>query len=233
MKRRERTMNLELYNRVREVPAEAKKTIRGGRLNGMTDINPMWRIKKLTEEFGPCGVGWYYVPTNKEVVKCDNGEVCVFVDIDLFTKSGDEWSQPIYGTGGSKLVAKEKGGLYVNDEAYKMATTDAISVACKRLGMGADVYWQNDNTKYNDTKRDQAPDDLAAEMERGEKTLISKSHMRNIETTAAKIGLNMSVILNQYGVQNLMMLTEAQYGDCMNRLAAEAAKKEERVIGAE
>ena len=226
-------MNLELYNRVREVPAEAKKTIRGGRLNGMTDINPMWRIKKLTEEFGPCGVGWYYVPTNKEVVKCDNGEVCVFVDIDLFTKSGDEWSQPIYGTGGSKLVAKEKGGLYVNDEAYKMATTDAISVACKSLGMGADVYWQNDNTKYNDTKRDQAPDDLAAEMERGEKTLISKSHMRNIETTAAKIGLNMSVILNQYGVQNLMMLTEAQYGDCMNRLAAEAAKKEERVIGAE
>lgn len=226
-------MNLELYNRVREVPYEAQKTIRGGRLNGMTDINPMWRIKKLTEEFGPCGVGWYYVPTNKEVVKCDNGEVCVFVDIDLFTKSGDEWSQPIYGTGGSKLVAKEKGGLYVNDEAYKMATTDAISVACKSLGMGADVYWQSDNTKYNDAKRDQAPDDLAAEMERGEKTLISKSHMRNIETTAAKIGLNMSVILNQYGVQNLMMLTEAQYGDCMNRLAAEAAKKEERVIGAE
>ena len=226
-------MNLELYNRVREVPHEAKKTIRGGRLNGMTDINPMWRIKKLTEEFGSCGVGWYYVPTNKEVVKCDNGEVCVFVDIDLFTKSGDEWSQPIYGTGGSKLVAKEKGGLYVNDEAYKMATTDAISVACKSLGMGADVYWQSDNTKYNDAKRDQAPDDLAAEMERGEKTLISKSHMRNIETTAAKIGLNMSVILNQYGVQNLMMLTEAQYGDCMNRLAAEAAKKEERVIGAE
>ena len=226
-------MNLELYNRVREVPTEAQKTIRGGRLNGMTDINPMWRIKMLTEEFGPCGVGWYYVPTNKEVVKCDNGEVCVFVDIDLFTKSGEEWSQPIYGTGGSKLVAKEKGGLYVNDEAYKMATTDAISVACKSLGMGADVYWQNDNTKYNDAKRDQAPDDLAAEMERGEKTLISKSHMRNIETTAAKIGLNMSVILNQYGVQNLMMLTEAQYGDCMNRLAAEAAKKEERVIGAE
>lgn len=226
-------MNLELYNRVREVPHEAQKAIRGGRLNGMTDINPMWRIKKLTEEFGPCGVGWYYVPTNKEVVKCDNGEVCVFVDIDLFTKSGDEWSQPIYGTGGSKLVAKEKGGLYVNDEAYKMATTDAISVACKSLGMGADVYWQSDNTNYNDAKRDQAPDDLAAEMERGEKTLISKSHMRNIETTAAKIGLNMSVILNQYGVQNLMMLTEAQYGDCMNRLAAEAAKKEERVIGAE
>ena len=53
-------MNLDIYNNVRAVPAEAKKEIRGGRLNGKTDINPMWRIKKLTEQFGPCGIGWKY-----------------------------------------------------------------------------------------------------------------------------------------------------------------------------
>ena len=35
-----------------------------------------------------------------------------------------------------------------------MALTDAISVACKALGMGADVYWEKDTTKYNDTKKD-------------------------------------------------------------------------------
>ena len=29
---------------------------------------------------------------------------------------------------------------HLNDEAYKMALTDAISVACKQLGVGADVY---------------------------------------------------------------------------------------------
>ena len=40
---------LELYNRFRTVPEEAKKTIKGGKLNGFTDINPMWRIKKLTK----------------------------------------------------------------------------------------------------------------------------------------------------------------------------------------
>ena len=45
--------NLDLYNRVRIVPEEAKKPIKGGRLNGMTDINPMWRIKVLTSEYGP------------------------------------------------------------------------------------------------------------------------------------------------------------------------------------
>jgi uncharacterized protein with PIN domain len=30
-----------------------------------------------------------------------------------------------------------------------MAYTDAISVACKLLGFGADVYWAKDNTKYD------------------------------------------------------------------------------------
>ena len=52
------------------------------------------------------------------------------------------------------LVANEKKGLYVNDECYKMALTDAISVACKSLGIGADVYWNKDNTKYNDSKKE-------------------------------------------------------------------------------
>ena len=37
--------NMKIYNAVSEVPANAQKPISGGRLNGMTDINPMWRIR--------------------------------------------------------------------------------------------------------------------------------------------------------------------------------------------
>ena len=43
----------------------------------------------------------------------------------------------------------EKSGTYTSDECYKMALTDAISVACKSLGMGADIYWGQDSTKYD------------------------------------------------------------------------------------
>ena len=49
--------NLSLYNRLRNVPGDAQKKITAGRLKGMTNINPMWRIKALTEQFGPCGIG--------------------------------------------------------------------------------------------------------------------------------------------------------------------------------
>ena len=140
--------NFYIYNAGREVPSEAQRTIKGGRLNGKTDINPMWRIKKLTELFGPCGIGWYYIPIKKWTEVCGD-EICAFVDIELFIKVDGEWSKPISGTGGNKLIEKESKGLHVSDECYKMATTDAISVACKQLGIGADIYWESDKSKYD------------------------------------------------------------------------------------
>ena len=133
--------NLEVYNKIKSVPNKAKKTITGGRLSGMTDIKPMWRIEKLTEVFGMCGIGWKAPIKNKEIIDGANGEKIAVVDIELYVKVDGKWSDPIDGTGGSSFIAKEKNGLYTSDECFKMAYTDAISVACKSLGMGADVYW--------------------------------------------------------------------------------------------
>lgn len=146
--------NMDLYNVFRKVPVEAKKTIKGGRLNGMTDINPMWRIQEMTNQFGPCGIGWKYEIRNKCLENGANGEIAAFVDIDLFYKVGDVWSDGIPGTGGASFVSKERNGLYTSDECFKMALTDAISVACKALGVGADVYWSAGQTKYGNNEQD-------------------------------------------------------------------------------
>lgn len=147
--------NLELYNRMKAVPEEAQKKIQGGRLKNFTDINPMWRIKMLTEVFGPCGFGWYTDEVERWT-ESSNGVVGAFVKIHLYVKMNDEWSKPIVGLGGSSLVANEKSGLVFSDEAFKMAYTDAISVACKALGMGADVYFGKDGkSRDNMTKYDQ------------------------------------------------------------------------------
>lgn len=143
------TEKMQIYNAVREVPQQAKKPIIGGRMNGKTDINPMWRIRALTEQFGACGIGWYYEITNKWLEAGANGEVAAFVEINLYIKSEEGWSKPIVGIGGNSFIAKERSGLYTSDECYKMALTDALSVACKALGVGADVYWDSDPTKYS------------------------------------------------------------------------------------
>ena len=198
--------NLKIYEQVRSVPAEAKKNISGGRLKGMTDINPMWRIKKLTEVFGVCGIGWKYEIVNKWVeTAMAKDEITANVEIKLYIRDEDgEWSDPIPGIGGSMLVASETKGLYVNDECYKMALTDAISVACKALGMGADVYWEKDTTKYNDTKKDNfnsrnTNDNSGKELTYREKVIISAKERGISFTELAKdYGLNGSTTEDRF-----------------------------------
>ena len=139
--------NMTIFRQLATTPAEARKTIRGGRLNGFTDINPMWRIKALTETFGPCGIGWYIEITDTHL-ETFGEEVKAFATVNLFIKVEGEWSKPITGMGGSAFVAKERSGAYVSDECFKMAVTDAIGSACKLLGMSADIFYQADRTKY-------------------------------------------------------------------------------------
>jgi len=141
--------NLAIYNLVRQPPKEALKEIQAGRMKGKTDINPMWRLKALTENFGMCGVGWKYVITKQWLEAGGKEEQAAFVNIDLFVKVEGEWSAAIPGTGGSSFVAAERNGMYTSDECFKMALTDAISVACKALGVAADVYWNSDRSKYD------------------------------------------------------------------------------------
>lgn len=181
--------NLDVYNKVKFVPEEAKKTIAAGRTKGFTDINPMWRIKKLTEIFGMCGDGWYYKVTDKHIETVGD-EVCAFVDLELFVKVNGGWSMPIHGTGGSRLATKEKGGVYVSDECYKMATTDAISVACKQLGIGADVYWDKDKTKYDP---------------REDKQL-------SLEEKCKREKINVEAVLKHFKADSMGALTEKQIG---------------------
>ena len=149
--------NMRIYDAVRAVPPEAIKPITAGRLKGKSDINPMWRIKKLTELYGPCGEGWYTEGVRYwTVIQEKSLEMAVFCELQLHTKGENGWSAPIYGIGGNTVIASEKNGLYLDDEAYKKAYTDALSVACKALGIGADVYWQSDRTKYSSVTEPEA-----------------------------------------------------------------------------
>lgn len=140
--------NMELFRQFEKTADEAKKTIEAGRLKGFTDINPMWRFKRLTEVFGPVGIGWKFEIKDKQIVPGADGVVSAFVDILLYYKWNGEWSEGIPGTGGSSFVAKERNGLYTSDECFKMALSDAIGTACKALGMSADIYFSKDRSKY-------------------------------------------------------------------------------------
>lgn len=147
---------INIYESLARPPKDALKEIGGGKLKGMTDINPQWRYKVMTEKFGLIGVGWKYEVQKLWTEQGAGGEVLAFAQVAVFVKDGENWSDPIEGIGGSKLVALEKERPVSNDEGYKMAVTDAFSTALKMLGVAADIYagrW--DGLKYRD-----APDQL-------------------------------------------------------------------------
>jgi hypothetical protein len=183
--------NLKIWNALKQPPPSALKTIQAGRLKGKSDISPQWRYQAMTEQFGPCGIGWKY-----EIPEfwTDNGAdnlVCAFAKVLLYFKHDDVWSEPIPGIGGSMLVAKESSGPYTSDEAYKMAVTDALSVAMKMIGVAADVYmglW--DGSKYKDTpqqKESQKQDSDSKEMSSKQWNFIKKISVETQQMTESEL----------------------------------------------
>lgn len=134
--------NLRFYTRGCEVPKDAIKPIASGRLKGKSDVNPMWRMKRLTEIFGPVGFGWRYEIV-KQWTEVYGQEIKCFCNVNLYVRDPEtkEWSTPIPGSGGSAIVSVERNGPYVDDDAYKKALTDALSIAMKPLGIAANVWY--------------------------------------------------------------------------------------------
>ena len=146
------------YDNLRVTPRDALREIGFGNLKGKSDINPQWRIEAITKEFGPCGVGWKFEIAETFLQALADGQTMVFVKINLYIKENDVWSEAIPGFGGDFLIKKDKNGIHGNDEAYKMATTDALGTAMKMVGVAADIYrgLANDS-KYGRNDEQQAP----------------------------------------------------------------------------
>jgi hypothetical protein len=209
--------NLELWDKVRNCPIEAQKSIGAGRLKGMTDVNPVWRIKTLTEQFGPCGQGWYAPITEKWIDEGAKGEKVVNVQIDLYVKKDGEWSKPIQGIGGSRLIESETAGLHTNDEAYKMAYTDALSVSCKALGLAADIYWDKDKTKYTKPEKNAKP----AEAETKVSVLITEDERRELYKQVTAKGKDMEWLkteVDKFKLQSTSQLSTEQRDTILKNL---------------
>lgn len=134
-------------------PAHTKGFKRGGGFSG-TAIKPMWAIKRLTEQFGACGVGWGLFEPSFQVVPGDNREVMVYCTVSGWHGSKEN---VVWGVGGDKVVSYVKANEQYNrperwendDEAFKKAFTDAVMNAFKFIGVAADVHLgQFDDNKY-------------------------------------------------------------------------------------
>lgn len=141
-------------------PKHTKGFKRAGGFSG-TAVKPQWVVSRLTEEFGPVGVGWGHNEPSFQLVPGDNREMLVFCTVQCWHT---ERENTFFGVGGDKVVTYIKANEQYNrperwendDEAFKKAFTDAIMNAFKFLGVAADVHMGLfDDSKYVQEMRDE------------------------------------------------------------------------------
>jgi hypothetical protein len=144
-------------------PKHTQQFKRGGGFKG-TAIKPIWSYRRMTEEFGPCGLGWGVGEPTFQVVQGVNNELLVYCTASVWYTTGGDTSQTVYGVGGDKIVTHIRANEQYNrperwendDEAFKKAFTDAVTNALKLIGVGADVHMGLfDDNKYVNTMREE------------------------------------------------------------------------------
>ena len=128
--------NMRIYNAGRAVPPGAVKKITAGAYGkaGLSDINPQGRNEKMTESFGPCGIGWTWQP---EDIRMENGLCLAHVTVRYREETGGTFSEPVHGYGGTVM-----GKMNDDSDVLKSTFTDAVSNALRYIGIGADVWYK-------------------------------------------------------------------------------------------
>lgn len=175
------TENTALWDKLGKTDPNHTKTFkRAGGFSG-TAIKPMWSYRRMTEEFGPCGIGWgINQPSFQVVPDPASGEILVYCTVAVW--HGDRDSV-VFGVGGDKVAGKNKFGAFTDDEAFKKAFTDAVTNALKLIGVGADVHMGmfDDNKYVNTMKQEFADDHKAADNPKPTSAAATKRHLATID----------------------------------------------------
>lgn len=147
--------NTEIWDKLGKTdPSATKQFSRVGGFKG-TAIKPQWAIKRLTEYFGPVGLGWGIGEPQFQVV-VSGEEILVYCTVQCW-HTKPEFT--VFGVGGDKVCASRSSGKFNDDEAFKKAFTDAVMNAFKFVGVGADIHLgQFDDSKYVAEMREEFSD---------------------------------------------------------------------------
>lgn len=157
--------NLALWNQLETTPPEYTREFNRGGFKG-TATNPCYLTKKLTEVFGPVGIGWRFVFEEEKYMPGHtlpsgvNGDKAA-----IHVVRGHLEYKPLYGNGQvdhaaewlatgpqfgqTTFVGENKNGPFTDEEAPKKSITDCLSKCAVMLGLSADIHlglW--DSNKY-------------------------------------------------------------------------------------
>jgi hypothetical protein len=203
-------------------PNHTKNFKRAGGFSG-TAIKPIYCTLKLTELFGPCGVGW-------GMDKPEFQTVCAGEDIAVYCTAGlwyiyDGAKAQVYGVGGDFVRKTNKNGPFVDDEAFKKSYTDALSNAMKQIGVGADVHMgQFEDIKYVNELKQEFSDKKAPPQKKVESNELKEAKIeaeaisKAIKTSPHVTALESLVDQVTPQLEKIKSISELAYEDLMHRV---------------
>jgi hypothetical protein len=140
--------NKQLWNKVCVTDPKAVKPITGKQYSGNSP-KPYWIVERLTDEFGPCGIGWGFTIINERFERFSDTDT-LHVAAVRFWYVLDGKRGELEQIGQTKSSYQSSAGKFILDEdAPKKSVTDALVKCASYLGFAGDIFsgrW--DDSKY-------------------------------------------------------------------------------------
>lgn len=185
------TDNLEIWNRVSKTPPSETKPITGKAYDG-TSPDPYYLIKKATEVFGPCGIGWGFNIIDERIENGTGEERMSLVRIRLWYVHNGQRGE-VEHCGGTPFSGRRQsrdgapGKPFADEDAVKKSVTDALTKALSLLGFAGDIFsGLYDDSKYvNNLRREESAQEVKARQEMTEHKPEPKALLPDAEVDPA------------------------------------------------
>lgn len=142
------TDNLKLWQSVEKTPKDQTKAITGKSYSG-TSPKPHYLVRKATETFGPCGIGWGFQIVDERIEEGAGGERLSIARVKVWY----EWEGrrgEVEHIGGTQFSGTRKSGQpFTDEDAPKKSVTDALVKALSMIGFAGDIFMgRYDDSKY-------------------------------------------------------------------------------------
>lgn len=215
--------NKALWKRAFTTDPKAVKPITGKQYNGNSP-KPYWIVERLTDELGPCGIGWGFTILNERFERF-SGTDSLHVAVVRFWYVLGEKRGEFEQIGQTKASYTTNAGKFMLDEdAPKKSVTDALVKCASYLGFAGDIF----SGRWDDSKY---VAEAGAEWERRRVQLLTPEQREEIteriNATGSDFAAFMSWVSKCIGqeVDALDKVPAEAYQPIINRLTKKATAK--------
>lgn len=155
--------NLEVWNALRSIDKKYVSKITGRSYRG-DSAKPQAIYKKMTEHFGPVGLGWGFEVVERWTTEFPDKDGTIDrIDANCRVRVWAMQVKDVQGgfweyVGQGKLMYYSQNGKRIcNDDGWKISVTDALTKALSVIGCAADIHMGEYDPRYREDTEEDAP----------------------------------------------------------------------------